>query len=136
MSLELAINENTQAVKALAELMLKLTSGAVQVTTQTIEAAKSATPKAEAKAETKDAKTEAKAEAKAAKVEAKTEAAPAQVKTDTAAVTYDDVKKAILAYQTANGREATINALNSFGAAKGTDLKPEQYAEALALFTA
>lgn len=125
MSLELAINENTAAVKALAELMLKLTSGAVQVTAQTIEAAKSATPKAEAKAE-----------AKAVKVEAKTEAAPAQVKEEAAAVTYDDVKKAILAYQTANGREATIAALKSFGAAKGTDLKPEQFADALALFTA
>ena len=120
MSLELAINENTAAVKALAELMLKLTSGAAVIATNTTQAV-------EAKAEAK---------AKAAKAEAKTEAAPAQVKEEAAAVTYDDVKKAILAYQTANGREATIAALKSFGAAKGTDLKPEQFADALTLFTA
>lgn len=123
MSLELAINENTAAVKALAELMLKLTSGAAVIATNTTQAVEAT-------------KTVAKAETKAAKVEAKTEATPAQVKEEVAAVTYDDVKKAILAYQTANGREATIAALKSFGAAKGTDLKPEQFADALALFTA
>lgn len=100
MSLELAIKENTEAVRLLAELMTKITSGAVQVAAKT------------------------------------TEAAPAQVKSEAATVTYEDVKKAILAFQQANGREATLATLKTFGAAKGTDLKPEQYAEALAKFTA
>lgn len=134
MSLELAINENTAAVKALAELMLKLTSGAAVIATNTTQAVEAT--KTVAKAETKAAKVEAKTVAAIVDLPAKTEAASAQVKEEVAAVTYDDVKKAILAYQTANGREATIAALKSFGAAKGTDLKPEQFADALALFTA
>lgn len=126
MSLELAIKENTEAVRLLTELMTKITSGAVVVATNTAEILDAEIAKA-----TK-ASTTPKAETKPAK----TEAAPAQVKSEAAAVTYEDVKKAILAFQQANGREATLATLKAFGAARGTDLKPEQYAEALATLTA
>lgn len=127
MSLELAINENTAAVKALAELMAKLSSGAMQVATRTAEVI-------EVKAEAKTEKT--KTSAAKTNLTAETEAASAQVKADAVQVTYDEVKKAIVAYQQAKGREATIAALGELGVTKGTDLKPEQYAEALAKFTA
>jgi len=130
MSLELAIKENTAAVQMLAELMTKLTSGAMQVATRTTGSADTAQVKAETKTEAKTTKVESKAESKPAA------AATAKPESSTEPVTYEDVKKAILAFQQANGREATLATLKEFGAAKGTDLKPEQFAEALAKFTA
>ena len=131
MSLELAIKENTAAVENLAAYLKNLFATDRAVLALTTHVDKPAEIVETAKTETKAAKAETKA--------AKTEAASAQVKaTDTKveAVTYEQVKKAIVSYQQANGREKAIAALASLGVAKGTDLTPEQYAEALALFTA
>ena len=45
------------------------------------------------------------------------------------AVDYPAVSKAITDSVKTKGRDAVVSTLNSFGAAKGTDLKAEQYAE-------
>lgn len=44
-------------------------------------------------------------------------------------VTYDDVKAAILKLSNVKGRDAVLALLKPFGAAKGPELKPEQFAE-------
>lgn len=62
------------------------------------------------------------------------ESAAAQPQVSTAAtesadpVTYDQVKPLILKINTTKGRAAATAALAKFGAAKGPELKPEQYA--------
>lgn len=47
-------------------------------------------------------------------------------------VTYDDVKVAILKLSNVKGRDAVLALLKPFGAAKGPELKPEQFAEFVA----
>lgn len=48
------------------------------------------------------------------------------------ALTYDDVKTPFLAFVKDKGREAGVALLAKFGAAKLPDVKPEQFADALA----
>ncbi len=48
---------------------------------------------------------------------------------DAKPVTYAEIKPLILKINTAKGRDAAEAALKKFGAAKGPDLKPEQYAD-------
>lgn len=77
-------------------------------------------------------KVEAKVEPRVEpKVEPKVEApAPAAAPVD-----YDIVAKAITVFVAANGREATLAKLGELGVTSGKNLKPEQWAQALALFT-
>lgn len=46
--------------------------------------------------------------------------------------TYDDVKAAIVKLSGAKGRDAVVACLQQFGAAKGPDLKPDQFAAFIA----
>lgn len=56
-------------------------------------------------------------------------AAPAET---AALITYDDVAKAIIALSKEKGRDAAVAVLTKLGVAKATDLKMEQYANAIA----
>ena len=74
----------------------------------------------------------AKARVEAPKQEAKAPVpAPAPTPDPAAAITYDQVAKAITDRVKVD-RAAVVDTLASFGAKKGTDLKPEQFADFLA----
>lgn len=60
---------------------------------------------------------------------ATTDASPSEP--DAEEVTYDAVKALILKVSGAKGRDAAAAVLTELGVAKGPDLKPEQYAEAV-----
>lgn len=112
MSLEQALIESTQAVKELTALILKLNSTPVSVP--------ASPPPTSPPVVTEDKPAK---KTKAAKKEEPITAL------ETEGVTYDQVKDAILALSKAKGRDAVVKLLTQFGAAKGPDLKPEQYAE-------
>ncbi len=52
------------------------------------------------------------------------------------AVTYDDVKALVLRVSKDKGRDAAVAVLSGFGVTKAPELKPEQYADAVAQFKA
>jgi len=82
------------------------------------------------------AKSPAEAVAKQTAVQAAPKAAPAPAPAEAAAApTYEDVKKLVLLLSSEKGREPTVALLGTFGVAKAPDLKPEQYADAIAAFT-
>lgn len=117
MSLEQALADNTAAVKALhahlagAPAATPLSAKLDKVEAKIAETAKPA-PKTEPK---------------------KTAAAPAP-KAD--AVDYEKVRAAVLALCAAKGKPAGLAVLAEFGVEKATELKAEQYAEALAALEA
>lgn len=86
---------------------------------------------AQARAEAKPAKQEAKAPAPAPVAAPAPAPAPAAEPAPAAAITYDQVAKAITDRVKVD-RAAVVDTLASFGAKKGTDLKPEQFADFLA----
>ena len=86
---------------------------------------------AQARAEAKPAKQEAKAPAPAPAAAPAPAPAPAAEPAPAAAITYDQVAKAITDRVKVD-RAAVVDTLASFGAKKGTDLKPEQFADFLA----
>jgi 2-oxoglutarate dehydrogenase E2 component (dihydrolipoamide succinyltransferase) len=124
MSLEQALADNTAALRELAALFAnsKLPPVPAPVPEPTpAPAAKAPAPKPEPKPEPKPApKPEPKPEVKAAP----------------AALDYAAVGTAITAYAAKHGREATLTKLGALGVKSGKELKPDKYAEALALFTA
>lgn len=111
MSLELVIAENTATMKQLIEL---LKGGAMPAAEEPKKARK---PRGEAPPEPENPKVEAKA------LEPETPAAPA--------VEYKAVADAITRL-VAKDRAAAVEILAGFGVKRGPDLKPEQWAEALA----
>lgn len=132
MSIEQALAENTAAIKELIAVWGKLATQGNKVTAK-VEAGETGTitaggkPVAEVKpAAAEKPKAEAKPEQK--KEEPKAEAAPA--------LDYAKVGAAITAFAAANGRDATLAKLGEFGVKSGKELKPEQYADVLAAFTA
>ena len=62
--------------------------------------------------------------------------APAATAEETASptpgTTYDEVKRAIVKMSGLKGRDQVVAVLGQFGATKGPDLKPEQYADFIA----
>ena len=139
MSLELAIQENTNTMKELIAVWNKLSAQGdkVMATAQpgdTITAGGTpiaeviGTPaKTEPKTETKKpAAASPQPETAAAQLASKPEASKSE-----AAVTYDDVKALVLQVSKDKGREAAAAVLSGFGVAKAPELKPEQYAEAV-----
>lgn len=63
---------------------------------------------------------------------AQPQASTAATSSDSKPLTYEDVKPLILDLTKAKGREVAAGALAKFGAAKGPELKPEQFAEFVA----
>lgn len=132
MSLELALQENTETMKALIAALaatgLAAASSANAVKPMAAQAAAGASGQTTAKAGEADAPaniTNAKAPV-AASVKAD---APASIAA-TDPVTYDQVSKAITDGVKAD-RAKVVDALATFGANKGTELKAEQYADFL-----
>ena len=146
MSLEQALAENTAAIKELTAVWAKLNaqankvdaSGATEVTAAgKAVAAKTeaaATPKAEKAAAThKEEKPAATAKAASPSASTASSSTPAE---SAPALDYAPVGAAITAYAAKHGRDDTIAKLGEFGVSSGKALKPEQYADALAAFTA
>lgn len=114
MSLEQAIAENTAAMR---ELIAVLASAKAAPAAAAVEPA----PK--------------KPAAKAAEKPAEAPKAEPKANPQTG-VDYAPVGAAITAYAAANGRDATLAKLAELGVKSGKELKPDQYAAALAAFSA
>lgn len=116
MSLEQALADNTAALRELAALFAngKLPPVPAPVPEP------SPAPAAKAPAPKPAPKPEPKPEVKAAPD----------------ALDYAAVGTAITAYAAKHGRELTLAKLGALGVKSGKELKPDQYADALALFTA
>lgn len=133
MSLERAIQELTEAVKANTELMSKLTgiisSGALEQANNKPEtpAEVAATKEAPKKAEPK--KTPAKAAPK------KAEPKQTDIEDATEIDYKTQVRPLVLKHHSEKGREATESILSEFGAATALEIKPEQYAELIGRLT-
>lgn len=130
MSLEIAIQENTKAIR---ELIAAISNG-IPTT-----AAQVAAVVQEAQVEEKPAKTEKKAKAEkaetpkaetAATPEPKADAAPAA--DDAPEVTYQDAAAAITQLSKVKGRDAAVALLKKFGASKLPEVKPEDFAAIVA----
>ena len=144
MSLEAAIQENTNTMKELIAVWNKLaeTTNARPVATYVSDDAPGDHAKARVKKDaaaasgqtTAAAKTEAAAPestTSAPAPAAQSAAAESQASTAATTITYDQVAKAITEGVKAD-RAKVVAALTKFGAKKGPDLKPEQWAEFLA----
>jgi hypothetical protein len=157
MSLELALEKNTEALLSLQAMLagLTLTATAQGPKSATVAAASVSGP-ATAKTDvpTKTAKesaqpaatavaaapasTAATPDPKPAAVSQQSETAAAQpaskpvASTSAAAVTYDDVKALVLQVSKDKGRDTAADVLSGFGVAKAPELKPEQYSDAVA----
>ncbi|MDZ7918490.1 hypothetical protein [Rhodoferax sp.] len=136
MSLELAIQENTNTMKQLIAAWNTLTANATAAAA-TVKPGDIITAGGVPVVDT-SAKTEVKTEAKkpaAVSQPSETAAAPIASKpeasTSVAAVTYDDVKALVLQVSKDKGRDAAAAVLSGFGVAKAPELKPEQYADAV-----
>lgn len=120
MSIETLLADNTAAIRELiATIKAQVYAEASQPAT---------TKPAPAKAEPKP-----KAEPKSAPEPAvedtpESHATPADPET---LVTLDEIKAAVLKLAATKGRDAAVAVLQSFGAAKAPELKPEQYGDAL-----
>lgn len=159
MSLELAIQENTAALLSLQAMLagLTLTASAQGPKSAAVAegsapgqtTAKGAAPTKTGNASNQSADTAAAAAqaSTAATPDAKKSAAVSQQQETAAAtpasspevsrpapstVTYDDVKTLVLKVSKDKGREAAAAVLAGFGVAKAPELKPEQYADAVA----
>lgn len=115
MSLEVAINENTQAIR---ELIAALAKGQTPTAAQ-VQAVREEVTQAE--------KPKAKAEPKPApEASAPT---PAETFPDTPGVTYQDAAAAITKLSRTKGRDAAVALLYRFKASKLPDVQPDQYFE-------
>ena len=160
MSLELALAENTAALLSLQAMLAGLTLTATAAAVQGPKSAPAhadvagpTTAKAAAPEKTASASTQAAASAataaqastaatpdpKAAAVSQPTETAAATPASSPEAsspapstVTYEDVKTLVLKVSKEKGRDAAAGVLAGFGVAKAPELKPEQYAAAVA----
>lgn len=132
MSIEQALAENTAAIKELIAMWGKLNAQAKTVDKAPAETTVTAAGKpVEAKVEKAGEKP--KAEKPAAVEKDKAESKP---KAEAPVADYAPVGAAITAFAAANGRDATLAKLAEFGVTSGKALKPEQYADVLAAFTA
>lgn len=130
MSLEAAIAANTAAIQELIAVWGKLNAQATSIdkseTVKKVEAAGKPVKAAPEKA--------AAAPTEQAKPAATTASSPASK--PAAGIDYAPVGAAITAFAAANGRDATLEKLAAFGVKSGKELKPEQYADVLAAFSA
>jgi hypothetical protein len=111
MSIELALADNTAALRELAALLARVS----------VPAAAEAPPAPKSRSAAPTAPTSPTAEVEPAAAPATTVAASEP--------TYDDIKRAIIAVSAKKGRDAAVALLAEFGAAKGPDLQgtPEKF---------
>lgn len=118
MSLELAIQENTLAVRALIDALTGANTLPEVKSEKLKTEVKEEKPKAEAKAETK--------------VEPKEEA-PVEEKAPV--VAYDQVKQAVVELVTSKGRDAVVAVLSKFNVSTAKDLPETEWAPCLKALT-
>ena len=132
MSLEVAIQENTNALRTLIDVMssVKIAPpvGLNDVTGGKSDAEVVDIKDAKAKKATKATKPAAKKESKAEKSKVDEDSKPAKA-------TYDDAASAVTTLARTKGRDVAIEVLSNFGIKKLPDAKPEQYAEIIAACT-
>jgi hypothetical protein len=142
MSLELAIEQNTSAIRELIAALLankapqvtEAVTGVVSGITEA-EIAESAKPtNAKKEHAEKPQATVGDNGASGTTTSSQSDAATNTGTTEATArvVQYPEVAKAITAYVATHGREATVKLLASFSVKTGKELKPEQYADVLA----
>ena len=118
MSLEAAIQENTSAIRALIATMTKGLPTTVEASSAVV-----APPKAKKE----------KPPAAVDHAGTTTPATPSPAADAPApGANYDDVKNAIVKLSGLKGRDQVVAVLSQFEAAKGPDLKPEQFADFIA----
>lgn len=136
MSLEEIIAENTAAVKASSEALLKALEAVSKIGAPTLVGGTDTAPKATTRKASgaKVASEQPQAEATtsstpAASSSPSTQASAAANATgETAGVSYDDVKEMTLTLSEKKGRQVVVGLFSQFGVAKAPELKPEQYA--------
>ena len=128
MSLEIAIAENTNAIRELiATIRAGVPTTAAQVAAVVAEAPAAETAKAKipakdtAAAEVSDAAEHGKTAAQAV------EALAGHANKPTPTATYEDAKAAVLKISKERGRDAAVAVLSTFGVQKLPDLQPENY---------
>jgi cytoskeletal protein RodZ len=124
MSLEIALAENTAAIR---ELIAKLSTGAIIPQ----DAEKPATTKGATGTTKKDT-----AQSSEPTPTASDNSASSSDESNEAAEsvhTYEDAKTAVLKLGKVKGRQATLDALSRFGATKLPDVKPESFGALIAL---
>lgn len=129
MSLEIAIQENTAAIRALIAAISNGIPTTAQQVAAVVEEVKAEAP-AKAEKKIKPEKAEAPKVEQAATPEPKEEAAPAA--DDAPEVTYQDAAAAITALSKTKGRDAAVALLKKFGASKLPEVKPEDFAAIVA----
>lgn len=137
MSLEIALAENTAAIR---ELIAKLSTGAIipqdaekpAVTKTTKEATGTAKKDAAQSSEPTPTVSDNSACSSTESQPADTNEKPEPTEQSTAP-TYEDAKTAVLKLGKVKGRQATLDALSRFGASKLPDVKPESFADLIAL---
>lgn len=136
--LETAIQENTAAIRELiATIARGLPASAAQVAAVVAQAPQK-TKQAQATVANNGASStqEVTSSAPADAAAPEPSAAPAAPQPAAeASVSYDQVKTSILDLAKTKGRDAAMSLLAEFSAAKGTDLKPDQFAPFLAKAT-
>lgn len=139
MSLEIALAENTAAIR---ELIAKLSTGAIiPQDAETEKAADTKTTKGATGTTKKDAAQSSESTPTVSdnskNSTSESQPADANEKPETTeqstAPTYEDAKTAVLKLGKVKGRQATLDALSRFGATKLPDVKPESFADLIAL---
>lgn len=129
MSLEIAIAENTAAIR---ELIAKLSTGAV--IPQDTATDKPATTAKNTKAKT-DPKPDAAQSSEPTQTASDNSASSSTESNEASATeqpTYQEVAALITKVSRTVSREAAVELLDGFGAKRGPDLKPEQFADVVA----
>lgn len=127
MTLEAAIQENTGAIRALIAALAKGASTTSEPVAAVVPTPKAKNEKPPASLSPVDASTSVSpAPATAEETDGPTVASPAP------GTTYDDVKRVIVKMSGLKGRDQVLAVLGQFGAARGPDLKPEQFADFIA----
>lgn len=131
MSLEIALQENTAAIRELISVILAGNGAPLAPAAETAPAKKPAAKVAKGQATDGQTNTNSAGSAPAAEEQvAKQDDAPVE------APTYEQVAEAIKNVAKGKGREVAVAILAQFGVSKGPDLKPEQYADVLAVANA
>lgn len=126
MSLELAIQQNTQALHALIEILAR---GAMPAPVAAAEATAEAPREEPAPKAKKSKKADAPVGEPAATAEVP-ETPEAGAAPSTPELSYEEhVKPAIISLSSKKGRDVVIELLSQFGVASGKELVPAQYAE-------
>lgn len=128
MSIETLLQENTAAVKALT-LAITAMGSSVGTVAGTNTPVILSNDKTEAKTPV-ETKAEPKPEVKKAATKPKAEPAKTEEETNTGELTYADVSPKLLELAKAD-RPKVVELLAKFGVAKGSDLKPTQFAAVL-----